>query len=88
MNTRPKPLPLPKALNRQGVDGAYLLLEGTTIETLPQALAELKPVGANLDEADRAPVSGDHVRRWRDQGWTKVDAQPLRSIWAAQGVAA
>lgn len=100
MNTRPKPLALPRALNRQGVDGAYLLLSGTHIDDLPQALDALKPNNAKLDEPHRAPVSGDHVRRWREQGWvsslvhyhkpyrTGRGQAPRHSIWAARGVAA
>lgn len=84
-----EPLPLPRPLNRQGVDGAYLLLEGTRIDDLPQALDALKPNNAKLDEPHRAPVSGDHWRRWRDQGWAApVVSETLKSIWSARGVAA
>jgi hypothetical protein len=89
MTRKIEPLALPRALNRQGVDGAYLLLSGTTIEGLPEALAELKPAGVPLDEAGCAPVSGDHVRRWRDQEWTDPAASGFfQLLWSVRGVAA
>lgn len=100
MKRKIEPLVLPVALNRQGVDGAYILLQGTKIADIPAALADLKPAGIDIDEADRAPVSGDHVARWINQDWvasivryeqpyrTQRGLRPRHSIWAAPGVRA